>query len=110
MAGIDATTGLSLNGIDHLRQSVVDILTTPIGSRVMRRTYGSTLPSLVDRPVDGSFVLDLFVASAQALRRWEPRIEVTRITLEGVAPVAMKIEGIYRVTGRPVALEGITVT
>lgn len=27
--------------LDHIRQSVQDILTTPIGTRIMRREYGS---------------------------------------------------------------------
>lgn len=33
MMGMHAATGSSLTGLDHLRQSVADILTTPIGSR-----------------------------------------------------------------------------
>jgi phage baseplate assembly protein W len=42
MQGMNRNTGRKLSGVDHLRQSIVDILTTPIGSRVMRRDYGST--------------------------------------------------------------------
>ncbi|NBO96416.1 MAG: phage baseplate protein, partial [Betaproteobacteria bacterium] len=41
MLGINAQTGQPLAGIDHLRQSIRDILTTRIGTRVMRRDYGS---------------------------------------------------------------------
>jgi len=37
MTGIDASTGKALGGIAHVRQSVRDILTTPLGTRVMRR-------------------------------------------------------------------------
>ena len=34
-------TGLSLSSeADQIRQSIQDILTTPIGSRIMRRNYG----------------------------------------------------------------------
>lgn len=29
MQGLNATTGQSLAGLDHLRQSIADILTTP---------------------------------------------------------------------------------
>ena len=50
MNGINAHTGQALSGIDHLRQSIRDILTTRIGTRVMRRDYGSRLPTLVDTP------------------------------------------------------------
>ena len=51
MEGMDGTTGAKLAGIDHLRQSIRDILTTRIGTRVMRRDYGSDLPGLIDRPM-----------------------------------------------------------
>jgi hypothetical protein len=44
----DKETRKALEGIDHLKQSIIDILTTPIGSRVMRRDYGSRLFELVD--------------------------------------------------------------
>ena len=48
MMGMHATTGRSLTGLGHLRQSVTDILTTPMGSRVQRRRYGSEVPELID--------------------------------------------------------------
>ena len=38
--GMNTQNGRSLTELDHLRQSIVDILNTPIGSRVMRRDYG----------------------------------------------------------------------
>lgn len=34
--------------LDHIRQSVQDILTTPIGTRIMRREYGSLIYQLID--------------------------------------------------------------
>ncbi|HAL68756.1 MAG TPA: phage baseplate protein, partial [Pseudomonas sp.] len=36
MIGLDRRTGESISGLDHLRQSIEDILTTPLGSRRMR--------------------------------------------------------------------------
>ena len=44
------TTGQRLEPLAHLRQSIGDILSTPIGSRVMRREYGSLVPALIDKP------------------------------------------------------------
>jgi phage baseplate assembly protein W len=41
MIGTNATSRKPLAGIEHLRQSIRDILTTPIGSRIMRRDFGS---------------------------------------------------------------------
>ncbi|MCP3965628.1 MAG: phage baseplate protein, partial [Lentisphaerae bacterium] len=77
MTGIDKTTGRYLSGLDHLKQSITDILTTPIGSRVMRREYGSRLPRLVDAPLNSSTLVDLYSATAEALQRWEPRFKLT---------------------------------
>jgi phage protein D len=45
-------TGSALDELAHLRQSIEDILTTPIGSRVMRRAYGSQLFELIDQPLN----------------------------------------------------------
>lgn len=76
---MNRTTGLSLNAVEHLRQSIGDILTTPIGSRVMRRDYGSLLPELIDQPLNGVTVTRLYAATAAALIRWEPRIRLSRL-------------------------------
>jgi phage baseplate assembly protein W len=79
MAGMSAQTGRSIDGMDHLRQSVTDILTTPIGSRVMRREYGSLLPELIDQPLHGATLLRAYAATVLALTRWEPRLQITRV-------------------------------
>lgn len=81
MIGFDARSGRSLQGLEHLSQSVADILTTPIGSRVMRRDYGSLLPELIDQPFNAATRLRLYGAAALALMRWEPRIRLIRIQL-----------------------------
>ena len=81
MEGMEGTTGAKLAGIDHLRQSIRDILTTRIGTRVMRRDYGSDLPGLVDRPMSPGLRVEIFAATARALRRWEPRVRVERIAV-----------------------------
>lgn len=92
MRGISATTGRALAGDDHLRQSIADILTTPLGARVMRRDYGSLLPELIDQPFNGATRMKLYGATASALMRWEPRIRLTRIELSlGVEPGAFTL-------------------
>jgi len=82
MNGMDRTTGKPLAGEAHLRQSVADILTTPIGSRVGRRDYGSLVPRLLDQPYNPSTRLRLFAATAGALAQWEPRIAVQKVSLD----------------------------
>ena len=46
-------TGETLkNESDHIKQSIADILLTPVGSRIQRREYGSLIPMLIDRPIN----------------------------------------------------------
>jgi phage baseplate assembly protein W len=81
MIGTDASTGRALDGLAHLGQSIADILMTPLGSRVMRRDYGSLLPELIDQPFNDETRLRLYGATAMALMRWEPRVRLTRVQL-----------------------------
>lgn len=94
MAGMNVTTGKRLEGIDHIRQSVADIITTPIGSRVMRRDYGSLVPELLDRPMNDALLMQLYAATVIAVSRWEPRIQITgtRRTISTQLPGAAVIE------------------
>lgn len=111
MYGISAISGRKLGGIDHLRQSIRDILTTPIGSRVMRRDYGSRLFELIDTPFSSSTKLAIIAATAEALMTWEPRIEVQDITLRSYTPghIIIDLVGRYLPHGREVTIEGIEI-
>lgn len=83
MIGTSRTSGLTLSGDAHLAQSIADILSTPLGSRVMRRDYGSLLFELIDRPINVAVRMLLHAAVAIALQRWEPRLRLTRVNLLG---------------------------
>lgn len=67
--------------LDQIRQSIHDILTTPIGSRVMRREYGSLIPQLIDAPFNEITALQLKAATANAILQWEPRVMPNSISL-----------------------------
>lgn len=82
MRGMSRSTGKPLDGVAHLAQSIGDILTTPVGSRVMRRDYGSLLPRLIDQPFNAATRIRLFAATAAALMRWEPRIRLNQVRME----------------------------
>lgn len=111
MIGTNATTGKALTGVDHLRQSIADILTTAIGSRVMRREYGSQLPALVDAPMNRSTMMDIMAATVDALDRWEPRIRVTQVvpSVTVAGRVSISLEGEYLPDGQLVTIDGILV-
>lgn len=91
MAGMSRTTGRPLGGDAHLSQSIADILTTPIGSRVMRRDYGSLLFELVDQPDNARTRIRLFAAIAVALAKWEPRLRLTRVAVDRPAPGSLSV-------------------
>ncbi|SMX27292.1 Gene 25-like lysozyme [Pelagimonas phthalicica] len=112
MYGIDASTGRKLGGLDHLRQSIRDILTTPIGSRVMRRDYGSRLFELIDAPYTSATRLAIIAATAEALMIWEPRIYVEQINLVSYEPghVVIDLIGRYLPDGREINLDGVEIT
>ena len=56
------------------------VLSTPIGQRVMRPTFGSRLHELVFAPLNPETLglAELYVE--EALTFWEPRIEVLEVT------------------------------
>ncbi|AZP49585.1 baseplate assembly protein [Rahnella aquatilis] len=79
--GMNSAVGDAITEIDHIRQSVTDILTTPKGTRVMRRDYGSDLPDLIDQPQNPALNLKISSAAYSALMKFEPRITVTSATV-----------------------------
>ena len=103
MSGMDRLTGQPLAGIDHLRQSIADILRTPIGTRLMRRSYGSLLPQLIDQPNHPATRVRVYAATAGALMRWEPRLRLSRVSWQSSArpgQALLQIEGVYTPQGR----------
>ncbi|KQI68695.1 hypothetical protein AN189_07250 [Loktanella sp. 3ANDIMAR09] len=98
MAGIDQTTLRAIDGWDHVQQSIRDILTTKIGSRIMRREYGSSVPDLIGRPATSETIVKIYAATALALSQWEPRFEIEGVSVEGgsAGVVAIQIVGKYK--------------
>jgi uncharacterized protein len=94
-SGLAAGDGRVVKGDDHLRASIRDILTTPLGSRVMRRTYGSRLFALMDRPFGPGLAAEIIAATAEALEIWEPRLDLKRVMLRGGASGRMEIDIVY---------------
>lgn len=86
MTGMDRHTGRRIEGWPHVRQSIIDLLTTRCGTRVQRREYGADAPDLIDRPASRATVLDRFVAIATAIDRWEPRVDLTGFRLIEATP------------------------
>lgn len=79
---LNRQTGQPLNDAAHISQSIQDILTTPRGSRLMRRDYGSDLFELIDQPQSAALSLRLMAATVMALSTWEPRIKISALRIE----------------------------
>lgn len=88
---------------DQLWQSIRDILTTPLGTRVMRRNYGSVIPDLLDEPQNDVTRLRLMSATAIALAQWEPRIALSAavINFSDGGAVTVALTGLITATMEP---------
>lgn len=79
---------------DAIRNSVYNIITTPLGTRYRRPEYGCNLMHLIYEPLDTRTESQIKIAIISALQTWEPRIEVlsnlTSVTAD------MSVQG-YRV-------------
>jgi phage baseplate assembly protein W len=103
MIGMDRRTGAALAGADHLAQSIDDILSTPLGTRVGRRDYGSLVPQLLDHPANPAGRMRLIAAAALALLRQEGRARIDRVSL---AAGAAAHQVVLTVHGRRTDLAG----
>lgn len=101
--GMNVSTGARIDGLQHIEQSIAQILTTPIGTRVMRREFGSLIPELIDQPLNDETRLMIYAATATALYKWEPRFRLTRVQLivQGLSGAAeLHLTGAVRLGGR----------
>lgn len=90
--GMNQQNGTRLTELDHVRQSVRDILVTPVGSRLMRREYGSLIPDLIDEAQNPATRLRVMAATYGALCRWEPRIRLTTINIASASDGSMVVD------------------
>ncbi len=116
MRGMNVNTGATIEGVEHLKQSIQDILTTPIGSRLMRRNYGSGLFRLIDRPLNGPLIAEIQTAVISALAAYEPRIKIHQVEVSAnnngdmttSGKVELTITGVYIPENKTITLKNIT--
>ena len=98
MIGMDRHTGQPISGIEHLRQSMGDVLGTSLGSRRHRPEYGSKVRAFVDLPVNEGWKSAVQAEVASALGRWEPRLKLERVRVVAVigGRVELQIVGQYQ--------------
>src|SRR3954452_1123255 len=70
------------SGADDIEQSLKLVLLTNVRERVMRREFGSKLREMVFAPGSEQSLRLVESSVAEAIRDWEPRIDVLSIVAE----------------------------
>lgn len=73
--------GMVVQGLDDIRQCVNLILLTRKGSDPLRPEFGCDMYLYIDKPINTALPL-MKKAMLEAIRQWEPRIDVLGITQE----------------------------
>jgi phage baseplate assembly protein W len=84
-----------VEGIDDIRQAIAIILRTPVGSDPLRPDFGSRVWQYLDWPIDRARP-HVVRETVEAIRRWEPRVKVTRVVVALDAEAALKITAYFR--------------
>lgn len=99
MAGVNSVTGKSLDGFDHVQQSIGKILTTRQGERVMREWVGNPGLKLLGENATERTVLQWFTIVYMLIELFEPRFRIRRFVVNDVTRLGtadFTIDGEYR--------------
>ncbi len=109
---MNINTGKTISEIAHIKQSIANILSTPLGSRIMRRDYGSRLFERIDQPINGELIAEIYSDIVEAISTWEPRFEVEQVTLQSIdkGKIIIDLEGTFVKDGQKIVLENISIT
>lgn len=88
-----------IDGFDEILQSLEIILTTPRGSRVMRRHFGVKMMRIVDKPISPLTLIDFYATIAEVALE-EPRFRLEQMSLATDSDIAngqalFDLEGIW---------------
>lgn len=92
-----------VSGDRAVTQAILTLLMTARGQRVMRPEYGCRIHELVFAPGDATTLGLASYYVDEALRRWEPRIEVDRVQaqLDPGDAARIVVDLRYRLKGTP---------
>ena len=98
--GMNRSDGLTVTDLEHISQSIGDILRTPVGD------YGSLLASMIDQPQTPALELQIKVACYMAVLKWEPRVTLSSVTTERSfdGRMTVTLTGQHNDTGQPLSL------
>ena len=109
---MNINNGANIPEINHLKQSISNILTTPIGSRVMRRDYGSNLFNKIDHPINGELIAQIYLDIVESLFIWESSFELDQVAVQNIqnGKITIDLEGSFLNSGQKITLENIEIT
>lgn len=120
MAGTHDVTGQVITGWPEVAQSLRTILSTPKGSRVMRRDFGCDHHRLLDRPGNAITIVEAFAAIVEAIeprtvngqQYGEPRFDLVRIavTRAEAGRAEFELAGLYYPRGHLGDFSAVEVT
>lgn len=112
MRGASVRDGSNLSGSGHLKQCLVDVLRTPVGSRVMRPSYGSRLFFLLDRVVNELTVAEVIGAIVEAVVNCVPMVTPRQVVVNEVRRgcVVFDLSYVDNASGESGVLNGVEVS
>ena len=63
-------------------EAIKRVLTTPLGSRVMRPKFGSLLYTLVDKTFDDEFILNAISYTYEAIETNLPEVKIKKVNVD----------------------------
>jgi len=84
MAGVDADTGLVLDGFPHVEQSLQKIISTGQGERVMREWFGNPGLRLLGENANERTILLWFNIVWMLIELFEPRFRITEFVVNDI--------------------------
>jgi phage baseplate assembly protein W len=92
--------GEAVTGLDEIAQCISLIVQTPLGSLPGQPELGCDVISQLDRPVTTA-IPRMIQSVFQALRMWEPRIDVLRVSVSPVRLGAVILSVVWVPKGSP---------
>jgi uncharacterized protein len=80
-----------IDGEDVVAQSIMLILSTGLGERQMRFTFGSALPQMIFQPITAATLVRIEQAAQTALQTFEARIRVLSVDAEADPVIDSKV-------------------
>ncbi|WP_316207394.1 GPW/gp25 family protein [Bradyrhizobium sp. SZCCHNR3118] len=97
LVDIDRKTGEYVQGWPRIKQSIETILTTRIGTRLMRLWWGSNFINMQDKPGNEETLMTGMMAAISAINTYEPEFKVSRVSVDSFdssGEITITVEGL----------------